>query len=161
MLNRTVKNTLGCVIILFFIIAGLMSVFKNGEGTVLTRILLGMASFSPLNPQVSTETNNLCIEKSKGISVQIPAKNILLVFKRDGSRQCEEDQGISVKEMVKELKEMDVKVFKAVKGHIATGRGLSVCGSPTNNINIFYVSSKKKKEVFDKGFQTCMEEINQ
>ena len=160
MLNRTVKNTLGYIIILFFIIAGL-SLFKRGESTVLTRILLGMASFSPLNPQVSIETNSLCIEKSKGIPIQIQAKNILLVFKRDGSRQCEEDQGISVKEMVKELKKMDVKVFKAVKGHIATGRGLSVCGSPTNNINIFYVSSKKKKEVFDKGFQTCMEKINQ
>lgn len=116
-----------------------------------------LASFSPVNPQVSMEENNLCIEKSKGIPIQIQAKDILPIFKRDGSRQCEEDTGISIKEMEKELKEKNIKIFKAVKGHIATGRGLSVCGSPTSNINIFYVSSKKKKEVLSQGFQSCIE----
>ena len=123
----------------------------------MAKILLMIASFSPLNPQVSTEENNLCVEKSKGIPIQIQAKNILPVFKRDGSRQCEEDTGVSIKEMAKELEERDIKVFKAVKGHISTGRGLSVCGSPTNSINIFYISSKRKKEVFSQGFQSCID----
>lgn len=120
-----------------------------------------MASFFPLNPQISRENDNLCAEESNGILIEIQTKNILPIFKRDGSRQCEENHGVSVEEMKKELKQMGVKVFKAIKGHLARGRGLSVCGSPTNNINIFYISSNKRKQVFSRGFKSCIEKIDQ
>ena len=157
MFTKTVKNTLGFIIVCFIVIGGL-SLFKTGGDTMLAKILLGAASFSPLNPQISAESNNLCIEKSRGISIQIQVNSVFPVFKRDGSRQCEEDSDtLSIKEMEKDLKKKGIKIFKSVKGHLSTGRGLSVCGSPTNSINIFYVSSKKKKEVLNQGFQSCIE----
>ena len=158
-LSKIVRKTLSCIAV-YFICSSTngLTLSKNSEDTVLTKMLLKIASFSPLNPQISTKNNNLCTEEPKGIPIEIQTQNILPIFKRDGSQQCEEDEGVSIKEMEKELKEIGVRVFKAVKGHLATGRGLSVCGSPTNNINIFYVSSKKKKQVFSKGFRSCIEE---
>ena len=125
---------------------------------MLTEVLLRVALFLPLNPRFSIENNSLCKEESKGIPIEIQAQNILSFFKRDGSLQCEENKGISIKEMEKELKKGGIRVFKSVKGHLISGRGLSVCGSPTNSINIFYISSKQKKQVLSKGFQSCVEE---
>ncbi len=129
---------------------------KTNRDSILNTFLLKIASFSPINPYLLEESENLCTEITKGISIQIQSKNISSVFKRDGSLQCEEKEGIPVTVMKKELKKMGVKVFKAIKGQLGKSRGLSVCGAPTNNINIFYISSKKQKQVLNKGFHSCV-----
>ena len=128
---------------------------KADEG-MLNKLILKIASFSPINPYLLKKSENLCTEITKGIPIQIQSKNISSVFKRDGSLQCEEKEGIPVEVMKKQLKKMGVKVFKAVKGQLGKSRGLSVCGAPTNNINIFYISSKKQKQVLNKGFHSCV-----
>ena len=129
---------------------------KADRDPILSTLLLKIASFSPINPYLLEESENLCTEIPKGISIQIQSKNISSVFKRDGSLQCEEKEGIPVEVMKKELKRMGVRVFKAIKGQLGKSRGLSVCGAPTNNINIFYISSKKQKQVLNKGFHSCV-----
>lgn len=131
---------------------------KDNKDSILNTILLKIATFSPLNPYLLEEGNSLCTEVSKGIPIQIQSRNISSVFKRDGSRQCAEKGGIPIKVMQKELQQIGVKVFKAVKGHLSSSRGLSVCGAPTNNINIFYISSKKIDQVLNKGFYSCIKE---
>ena len=131
---------------------------KANKDSILNTVLLKIATFSPLNPYLPEEGNSLCTEVSKGIPIRIQSRIISSVFKRDGSRQCEERGGIPIKVMQKELQQIGVKVFKAVKGHLSSGRGLSVCGAPTNNINIFYIPSKKMDQVLSKGFYRCIKE---
>ena len=130
---------------------------KTNRDPILNTFLLKIASFSPLNPYLLEEGNSMCTEVSKGIPIQIQSRNISSVFKRDGSRQCEEKGGISTKVMQKELQKMGVKVFKAVKGHLGSGRGPTFCGAPTNNINIFYISSKKMNQALSRGFYSCID----
>ena len=131
---------------------------KKNKESILNTFLLKTASFLPLNPYLLEKGNSVCKEDSKGIPIQIQSKNITLVFKRDGSLQCGEKKGIPVKIMQKELQMMGVDVFKAAKGHLGSGRSLSSCGTPTNNINIFYISSKKIDQVLGRGFYSCIED---
>lgn len=143
------------IAITLLILVGGFILFKRKENTALT-VLFKASSISPLNPQLSTKDNSLCREKSSGISIQIQSQNIIPVFKRDGSKQCEEAKGISVEEMAKELKKTGIKVFKSVKGHVKS-RVIPTCGYPTNNINIFYILSKKKPQALEKGFHSCID----
>lgn len=146
-------------IILLILIGGFI-LFKSKRDAALA-VLLKTSSISPLNPQLSTKGDNLCKEKPSGIPVLVQSQSIIPVFKRDGSKQCEEEQGIPVEKMAEELKTAGVKVFKSVKGkQIGSTRELAVCGAPTSNINIFYISSKKKLEVLKIGFQHCIENNN-
>ena len=146
------------VFALTFIIMGSVFLFKNKNNALFTSVLLKTASFLPLSVQFSIEKRNLCQEDSKGVPIPIQMNDILPVFKRDGSRQCEEGTEIPIKEMEKELKKLGIKTFKSVKGHLVKGRGLSVCGSPTSNINIFYISSNKKQKALSVGFHSCIED---
>ena len=140
-----------------FILIGNFTLFQDKENTLLATLLPKTTSSSFVKHSTSIKNNSLCKEQLTGKLTQEKKKNILPVFKRDGSRQCEENTGIPVKEMEKELQNIGVKVFKAVKGHLISSRGLSVCGSPTSNINIFYISSNKKTQVLNKGFYSCIE----
>ena len=144
------------IAITLLILVGGFIAFKNKGDTALT-VLLKASSISPLNPQLSTEDDSLCREKSSGIPIQIQSQNIIPVYKRDGSKQCEEAKGISVEKMAEELKKTGIKVFKSVKGRLVDARGPSVCGDPTSNINIFYILSKRKSQVLEKGFQSCID----
>ena len=150
MLIKT-ANKIFIAIALLILVGGFI-LFKRKGDTALT-ILLKASSISPLNPQLST---NLCREKSSGIIIQVQSQNIIPVFKRDGSKQCEKAQGVSVETMAKDLKVAGIQVFKSVKGQLIHARGLSVCGSPTSNINIFYILSKRKSQALEKGFQSCI-----
>ena len=151
MLIRTANKIL--IAIALLILVGGFTLFKCKGDTALT-VLLKASSISPLNPQLST---NLCREKSSGIPIQIQSQNITPIFKRDGSKQCEKVQGVSVETMAEELKIAGIQVFKSVKGQLIHARGLSVCGSPTSNINIFYILSKRKSQALEKGFQSCVD----
>ena len=140
-------------IILLTLVGGFI-LFKY-KGDTAFAVLLKAASISPLNPQLPKE-NNKCREKSYGISIDIQPQNITPVFKRDGSKQCEENQGVSAEEMAEELKSAGIKVFKSVKGQLLHARGPTVCGGPTTHINIFYILSRKKSQAMEKGFQSCI-----
>lgn len=143
-------------IILLILIGGFI-LFKSKRDAALT-VLLKTSFFSPLNPQLSTKGNSLCREKPSGIPIAIQSQNIIPVFKRDGSKQCEEAKGIPKEKMAKELKAAGIRVFKSVEGQrIGPARELAVCGAPTSNINIFYIPSKKKSEALQKGFQICID----
>ena len=142
------------IAITLLVLIGGFILFKSKGDTALT-VLLKASSISPLNPQLSTKNKNLCREKPSGIPIQIQSQNIIPIFKRDGSKQCKKDKGVSVEKMAKELKVAGIKVFKSVKGQLVHARGPSVCGAPTSNINIFYILSKRKSQALQKGFQNC------
>ena len=78
-----------------------------------------------------------------------------MVFKWDGSKQCEEEAGISPKKMKKELKRLNIKVLKSNSGYLRSGRQLSSCGQPTNRINIFYLPMDNKNKALKQGYKDC------
>ena len=85
-------------------------------------------------------------------------KDTLAIFKKDGSRQCEPPSNKSSLEQIKKaFKAQGVKVFCAKKGSLQS-RGIALCGAPTNNINIFYISKKNKVKALKMGFKTCIAE---
>ncbi len=106
-----------------------------------------------------TQAVVLCRETSSRHLVTIQ-KNILPFFKRDGSRQCDEEKGSSPKEMGKILTNMGIPIVKFTKGYLTKSRGPALCGEPTNNINIFYIANILKNEQMDtllkKGFKSCV-----
>ena len=63
----------------------------------------------------------------------------ILVFKYDGSRQCEPDSGISENEMAKELSE--IKVYSIEKKNDGQPR-VQVCGALTGYANVYKIKSK-------------------
>jgi len=131
--------------------------YKNNEDNIWNKFLLRASYFTPLiRPKVPIEKYNLCTEKSTGFVIKISTQNILPVFKRDGSLQCEENKEIPIRDMKKNLNDEGIKVFKSAKGYLSQGRGLAVCGSPTNNINIFYIPSNKVAQAINQGFQSCI-----
>ena len=86
-------------------------------------------------------------------------KDTLAIFKQDGSRQCEPPSNKSSLEQIKNsLKAQGVKVFCAKKGSLKNSRGIALCGAPTSNINIFYISQKNKAQALKMGFKTCIAE---
>ena len=108
---------------------------------------------------------NLCQENKKPVFLSSFFSKKVSVFKRDGSVQCPEEKCthkqckpnlvVTSKDMAKELKSQGVKVFKATSGTLPRRRGPALCGSPTNNINIFYIPAKQKQKALDKGFKPC------
>ena len=113
---------------------------------------------------VKASTKSLCQEKSKKLFSMSFSKKVA-VFKRDGSVQCPEEKCtqkiceqslvVSPKEMAKTLKSAGIRVFKAVSGTLPRRRGPSLCGSPTNNINIFYIPAKQEQKAITQGFKSC------
>ncbi len=134
---------------------------SNDKGTNLSRhriflFLLFYCLVWPVSARsASASVESFCREKSKLFSFKIPFSRAVSVFKRDGSRQCEEGTGTPAKEMAKELKSAGIRVLKSAKGHLPKGRGMALCGAPTHNINIFYISPKHEKKALEKGFQAC------
>jgi len=63
----------------------------------------------------------------------------ILVFKYDGSRQCEPDSGVSENTMSKELTE--VKVYSAEKKSDGQPR-VQVCGALTGYANVYKIKAE-------------------
>ena len=153
----------GCL----FLTVGTMSLilcipqFKNSHKETK---LIKSAGFGIFKQKPAPE-NTLCREHKK-ISFSFSSSRKVLVFKQDGSVQCPEEKctqescaknfGMSPKEMAKNLKASGIRVFKAVKGSSPHGRGMAVCGAPTQNINIFYISAKQEEKALAKGFHSCI-----
>lgn len=63
----------------------------------------------------------------------------VLVFKYDGSKQCEPKSGVSEKEMAKQLSE--IKVYSAKKMSDGQPR-VQVCGALTGYANVYKIKAK-------------------
>ena len=122
--------------------------------------LFKLSLFLPLNPYLSIESNICEEEEKKAFYLKIQSESILPVFKKDQSRQCEEESGLPPKIMKEILEKAKVKVFKTAKGKLLTGRNISLCGSDTGNINIFYILKKDFQTALGKGFSSCIPELN-
>lgn len=122
---------------------------------MITKILFIVASVLPLNPQI-TNANSICREKSKGISIGIPSNNIAVIFKQDGSKQCEEEETkIPPKIMREELEKLNIKVLKFSYGRLGRMRQMATCGQPTTKINIFYIPLESKEKALEQGYRDC------
>ena len=63
----------------------------------------------------------------------------ILIFKYDGSKQCELDSGISENEMVKEL--LEIKIYSAEKKSDRQPR-VQVCGALTGQANVYKIKAE-------------------
>jgi len=63
----------------------------------------------------------------------------ILVFKYDGSKQCEANSGVSEKAMAKELSE--IKVYSSNKMNDGQPR-IQVCGALTGYANVYKIKAK-------------------
>ena len=74
------------------------------------------------------------------------------VFKPDGSLQCEDDEGISLTEMARDLRRQGIGIVDSRKGHDGIFR-MTMCGASTGNINIFSIFMRDLTEAEDIGFR--------
>ena len=83
------------------------------------------------------------------------------IFKDDGTRQCEDDPGISLKEMAEELETLGAEVLDSEKRQY--GVVSTLCGAPTGQVNAYEVSLDdwnriKKGYVGPNGFRVWPQE---
>lgn len=75
----------------------------------------------------------------------------ILVFKPDGTKQCEPDPGVTLNFMEMELSSKGITVFTKQKGH--DGReGIALCGHPTGQINIYEIAVSDLSAAINLGF---------
>ena len=79
-----------------------------------------------------------------------PVSANVLVFKFDGSKQCQQGNPISVNRMKKELK--GIKVFSALKKNDGLMH-LTVCGGETGNANVFEINKNDLELAKKRGFK--------
>ena len=72
------------------------------------------------------------------------------VFKYDGSLQCNQGKSVSVQDMQKELK--GLQVFKAENKSDGLMRTM-VCGTPTGRANVYEIQKTDLAEAKKRGFQ--------
>ncbi len=84
------------------------------------------------------------------------AASTLLVFKPDGTIQCDKSQGVALGSMEQKLKSADIKVFSSRKGYDGREK-ISVCGDPTGQINVYEIASSDLSEALRLGFKQLPE----
>lgn len=78
--------------------------------------------------------------------------NLVIVYKRDGSKQCGAGKTIPLTQMSRELSSQSIKVVKEEHAH--DGRMyIQVCGGPTGYINIYHIYKKDLKKALKLGFK--------
>ena len=122
---------------------------------MLTKWLFLLATVIPLNPHLSIKSSICQENKKRGVPIRISTEHIIPVFKRDQSRQCKENTGIELRVMEQDLRSTGIRVFKSIKGQLLTERNIALCGAPSSNINIFYISLKEKEKAIKRGFYSC------
>ncbi|MGH1468958.1 MAG: hypothetical protein ACRBBP_08790 [Bdellovibrionales bacterium] len=78
------------------------------------------------------------------------AKQKVLIYKYDGSKQCEEKTGADLDEMAKELS--GLKIFSMSKKSDGQMR-VQVCGALTGRANVYEVSAKDLPKAEALGFK--------
>ena len=78
------------------------------------------------------------------------SESTILVAKPDGSLQCQENSGISLEKMAKDLGRLQIlKQFKVNDGMMR----IQVCGAPTGMYNVYEISESDLKMATDVGFE--------
>lgn len=85
-----------------------------------------------------------------GSTVPSTTSATILVFKPDGSLQCQAAKGLSPEEMEKQLD--GIKVISRDKRPDGLMH-IQVCGSPTGMINVFEIPASALKEAEGRGFK--------
>lgn len=85
----------------------------------------------------------------ESIQATAASKNIL-VYKYDGTKQCNEGQEISLDAMSRQLR--DIKIISMSKKHDGMMR-IQVCGAPTGHANVYEISDKDLPKAKSYGFQ--------
>lgn len=79
-----------------------------------------------------------------------PESTHVLIYKFDGSKQCKQGKVISLKNMERELKGIDV--FSSKKKNDGLMH-LSVCGGETGNANVYEIAKKDLAKAKKRGFK--------
>ena len=74
----------------------------------------------------------------------------ILVYKYDGSLQCNQGNAVSVESMAKELQ--GIKIFSSEKKHDGLMH-LQVCGARTGYANVYEILERDRKKVEERKFQ--------
>jgi hypothetical protein len=86
-----------------------------------------------------------------GDSSAVKSDNTLLIYKADGSLQCEKTKGLLPEEMEKQFLD-GIKVFSRDKR--ADGlMHIQICGAPTGKINVFEILASQLTEAETRGFK--------
>lgn len=87
---------------------------------------------------------------------ETPSYQRLLVFKFDGTLQCQGDKAIPLETMQKELTDAGIQVFSAK--HQSSGFMMTqVCGSPTGMINLYEIPKRDLDKAQALGFKEWMD----
>lgn len=84
------------------------------------------------------------------------SQNTVEIFKYDHSRQCEQNSGITLDEMEKELTSHGIAVLSSRKGSDGKIR-MAVCGSSSGIINIYVIYKKDLEKAGRIHFQEISE----
>lgn len=76
--------------------------------------------------------------------------NRVKVYKEDGSRQCSQGKALSVAEMQKQLK--GIQVYSAENKNDGMIR-IQLCGTPTGNSNVYEIDRKDLEAALKAGFK--------
>lgn len=85
--------------------------------------------------------------KEEQLKVSLAGKTY--VYKYDGSRQCQTQQGETLENMSKEL--AGIKIFSQAK-HSDGKMHMSVCGGNTGIANVYLIPESDLKKAIDRGF---------
>lgn len=78
------------------------------------------------------------------------AKDHVLVYKPDGSLQCNMGQAVSIEAMSKELK--GIEIFSMENRSDGMMR-VQLCGSPSGRINVYEIATKDYEKAVEAGFK--------
>jgi hypothetical protein len=119
-----------------------------------------LVAFLPLIFVISACSHGSCKTQNKGLSQntktsEVPvatstSTNRVKVYKPDGTLQCGQGKLISLGEMQKQLK--GIQVFSSGNKNDGMMR-IQVCGSPTGNHNIYEIDRKDLEAALKAGFK--------
>jgi hypothetical protein len=95
----------------------------------------------------------LCAHAGVAIAAgKVAGDERMLVFKPDGSRQCEPDSGIPLQGMRKQLADAGVEVFTSRTTTDGMVRA-QVCGAPTGRLHVFGIDAADASAAAELGFR--------
>ena len=83
-------------------------------------------------------------------SDKLAAGESIKVYKYDGSKQCQNEPGINLKEMEKELK--SIQIISSSKASDGLMHAM-MCGSPTGTVNLFEIPKTDLNKALSAGFK--------
>ena len=84
------------------------------------------------------------------ITTSCESPKTLLVYKYDGSRQCDRDSAISLDEMAQEFNGLSILLQENRSDGLAR---LQRCGTPTGRANVYEILKRDLPKALEKGFK--------